>query len=82
MYQYRITVNAAQSEITGALPSQQWAKIANVWNARSGIRARLESRLIASPAILRLIPDAEKRGYFEIDDVVVCPWETIAELTD
>lgn len=76
-YQYRITVNNSQGQITDNYPGDQWSNIAGVQEDR-GIHAILERRLITDETILPMLTNS--KGYLKLKDKVICPWEIIAEL--
>jgi hypothetical protein len=76
-YQYRITVNNNQSPITDIYPGNQWSKIAQHQQER-GYHATLERRLITDESILPLL--ANPKGYLKLKDMVICPFQIMAEL--
>jgi hypothetical protein len=77
MYQYRLTVNG-NAVIWDTYPGARWSAICRQAEARGGIVARFEERLITTPDILKLL--VNPAGYIKIDDnTVVCPWEIVAE---
>jgi hypothetical protein len=76
MYQYKITVNGNQGNITDIYPYKQWSRITIVEDER-GINAKFERRLITDTEILNMVENT--KGYIKIGDKVVCPWVTIAE---
>lgn len=79
-YQYRITVNGSE-RTSDYYPDEQWNKIFEQSEFRGGITAKLERRLITTPVILKMVEDAEQKGYIQIDNnTVVCPWEVLAEI--
>lgn len=80
-YQYRITVNESQGPIVDKCPSEQWAKIAERWDFRGGIRALLERRLITDTDILPLL-GGKPDGYIVLGEMVICPWENFGQLLD
>jgi hypothetical protein len=75
--QYRVTVNGAESTISSEYPGEKWERIANVWEERGGITAKLERRLITDSSILSLV---NPEGYIQLGATVACPWETLASL--
>ena len=75
-YQYRLKVNAAESEIMESLPAEQWKKAVDAAEDR-GLHATLERRLITSPDILKML--VNPAGYMRIGEIVICPWEVLAE---
>lgn len=77
MYQYRITIDGNRGSIADMYPGNEWSYMADIIEER-GINATLERRLITDKTILDLIEDTT--GYITIKDLVICPWETIAEL--
>ena len=76
-YQYRITLNNTQSPITDEYPGDQWKQIAEHQEER-GYHAILEERLITDESILPLLTNPA--GYLKLKNMVVCPWQVMAEL--
>lgn len=81
MYQYRITVNGNVGAILNNYPSEEWTKIANIFEER-GINATLERRLITDTGILEFFGGELPQGYMRLKDKVVCNWEVLAEMED
>jgi hypothetical protein len=76
MMQYRITFNGTEGPITEHIDSERWSRCVDVAEQR-GLYARLERRLITDRDILPLLEDP--KGYMQIDNLVICPWEILAE---
>lgn len=80
-YQYRITVNGTQSEITDYdTLTPRWTRIAELYDSRGGIDAVLERRLITTTHIYKFGVDPVSYINLPGTDVVVCPWEVIAAM--
>jgi len=76
-HQYRITLNNTQYSITDEYPGDQWSQIAENQQER-GYHAILERRLITDETILPLL--ANPKGYLKLKDMVITPFQIIAEL--
>jgi hypothetical protein len=76
-HQYRITLNNTQYPITDTYPGDQWSQIAEHQQER-GYHAILERRLITDESILPLLTNP--KGYLKLKDMVICPFQIMAEL--
>ena len=78
-HQYRITINKqAQSKIMDSFPGEQWSSAMDVLESRGGC-AILERRLITDQSIFELLGDSPYKGWIQVNDLVISPWEVFAE---
>jgi len=75
--QYRLLINGVQSAVMDHYPADQWQQAAAMVEARGG-KCTLERRLITDDSILPLL--ANPVGYICVGNMVICPWEIIAEV--
>lgn len=82
--QYKMTVNNSQSKPGGAEVLDRWNEYKDTINER-GWEAKLERRLVTDNSMLEFMGDdrdswkADGWMIFENKNMVISPWETIAE---
>ena len=80
--EYRIKINGEiKTHPTYSSASEAWQRIAETSETRGGINATLESRFVCTDndgAFYDCLSD--KNGIIRLKDIVILPWECIAEV--
>ena len=75
-YEYRIVFSGTHGATSQHIDSERWSKCCDVAEER-GLSARLERRFVTDREILPSLCDAT--GWLILKDVVISPWEILAE---
>jgi len=76
-FQYRISYNGAESQVTNDYPGERWSNAAQVVEDRGGT-ATLYRRLVTDADFMELLSDPT--GWMVLKDKAIEPWQILAQM--